>query len=99
MVVSYLARVVLATPLRAFIPSCPLVWQTLRDASSSMFRLHRLFSVIFPNDCHNHVTIFVFTVSSPTLVHDALSCAHDHSTAPLVRLAARLPRHRLPDFG
>uniref|UniRef100_A0A0E0JE13 Uncharacterized protein n=1 Tax=Oryza punctata TaxID=4537 RepID=A0A0E0JE13_ORYPU len=98
MVVSYLARTVLETPLSTFIPSYPLVWQTRCDISSSTVRLHRLFDIIFLNDCHDRVTVFVFSASSPTLVHDTLSCAHDHSTTPLVRPTARLPRHRLPNF-
>uniref|UniRef100_I1QJN1 Uncharacterized protein n=1 Tax=Oryza glaberrima TaxID=4538 RepID=I1QJN1_ORYGL len=33
------------------------------------------------------------------LVHDALLCIHDHSTAPHALPAARLPQHQLPDFG
>uniref|UniRef100_A0A0D3G6P9 Uncharacterized protein n=1 Tax=Oryza barthii TaxID=65489 RepID=A0A0D3G6P9_9ORYZ len=33
------------------------------------------------------------------LVHDALLCVHDYSTAPHALFAAWLPRHQLPDFG
>ncbi len=33
------------------------------------------------------------------LVHDALLCVHNHSTAPHVLPVARLSRHQLPDFG
>ncbi|EEC82540.1 hypothetical protein OsI_27069 [Oryza sativa Indica Group] len=49
--------------------------------------------------------VIVSPSSSPArprvpLVHDDLPSVHDHSTTPLARLAARLPRHhRLPDFG
>uniref|UniRef100_A0A0E0QKH7 Uncharacterized protein n=1 Tax=Oryza rufipogon TaxID=4529 RepID=A0A0E0QKH7_ORYRU len=90
MVVPYLAYAVLATPLRAFVPSCPRVWQTRRDVSSFTVRLHQLFGVIFLHDrpC----------LRAP-LVHDALLCIHDHSTAPHALPAARLPQHQLPDFG
>nr|BAD37707.1 hypothetical protein [Oryza sativa Japonica Group] len=99
MVVPYLARAVLATPLGAFVPSCPGVWQTLFDVSSFTVRLHRLFGVLFLNDYRDCVTVFVSSAFSRTLVHDALPCVHDHSTAPHARPAARLPRHQLPDFG
>uniref|UniRef100_A0A0E0BS25 Uncharacterized protein n=1 Tax=Oryza glumipatula TaxID=40148 RepID=A0A0E0BS25_9ORYZ len=81
------------------IVACPGVWQTLWDVSSFTVRLHRLFGVIYPNDCRDRVTIIVSSVSSRTLVHDALPCVHDHSMAPHARSAARLPRHQLPDFG
>uniref|UniRef100_A0A0E0LAX5 Uncharacterized protein n=1 Tax=Oryza punctata TaxID=4537 RepID=A0A0E0LAX5_ORYPU len=59
------------------------VWQAWRDVSSSTVRHHRLFSIIFLNDCHDRVTVFVFSASSRTLVHDALPCVHDYFLAPL----------------
>uniref|UniRef100_A0A0E0IBJ2 Uncharacterized protein n=1 Tax=Oryza nivara TaxID=4536 RepID=A0A0E0IBJ2_ORYNI len=62
-------------------------------------RLHRLFGIIFLNDCRDRVTVIVSSASSRTLVHDALLCVHDHSTAPHARSAAWVPRHQLPDFG
>uniref|UniRef100_A0A0E0GZJ1 Uncharacterized protein n=1 Tax=Oryza nivara TaxID=4536 RepID=A0A0E0GZJ1_ORYNI len=100
MVVPYLAHAVLATPARAFVPSCPGVWQTLYDVSSFTIRLHRFFGIIYLNDCHDRVTVIVSSASSRTLVHDALPCIHDHSTAPHACPTARLPRHhRLLNFG
>uniref|UniRef100_A0A0E0J7Q5 Uncharacterized protein n=1 Tax=Oryza nivara TaxID=4536 RepID=A0A0E0J7Q5_ORYNI len=99
MVVPCLARAVLATPARAFVPSCPGDWQALCDVSSFAVRLHRLFGIIFLNDCRDYVTVFVSSASSRTLVHDALPCVHDHSTAPHAWPAARQTRHQLPDFG
>uniref|UniRef100_A0A0D3F150 Uncharacterized protein n=1 Tax=Oryza barthii TaxID=65489 RepID=A0A0D3F150_9ORYZ len=62
MVVPYLARAVLATQLRAFVLSCPRVWQTRRDVSSFTVRLHRLFGVIYLNNCRDHVTVIVLRV-------------------------------------
>ncbi|BAH93986.1 Os07g0561900 [Oryza sativa Japonica Group] len=92
MVVPCLARAVLATPARAFVPSCPGVWQTLCDVSSFTVRLHRLFGINFLNDCRDRVTVIISCTSSRTLVHD-------HSTTPHARPVARLPRHQLPDIG
>uniref|UniRef100_A0A0E0LSX9 Uncharacterized protein n=1 Tax=Oryza punctata TaxID=4537 RepID=A0A0E0LSX9_ORYPU len=66
MVVSYFAHAVLVSPWRAFIPSCPRVWQTRRDASSFTVQLHWLFGIIFPNDCHDRFTVFVFSTSLRT---------------------------------
>uniref|UniRef100_A0A0E0G1T7 Uncharacterized protein n=1 Tax=Oryza nivara TaxID=4536 RepID=A0A0E0G1T7_ORYNI len=51
-----------ATQLRAFVPSCPRVWQTRRDVSSFTVRLHRLFGVIYLNDCRDRVTVIVLRV-------------------------------------
>uniref|UniRef100_A0A0E0CLS4 Secreted protein n=1 Tax=Oryza meridionalis TaxID=40149 RepID=A0A0E0CLS4_9ORYZ len=65
--VPYLARAVLATLARAFVPSCPRVWQTLCDVSSFTVRLHQLFGVIFLNDCRDCVTVFVSSASSRTI--------------------------------
>uniref|UniRef100_A0A0E0ATX2 Secreted protein n=1 Tax=Oryza glumipatula TaxID=40148 RepID=A0A0E0ATX2_9ORYZ len=62
MVVPYLARAVLATPAHAFVPCCPGVWQTLCDVSSFTVRLHRLFGVIYLNDCRDRVTVIVMRV-------------------------------------
>uniref|UniRef100_A0A0E0A444 Uncharacterized protein n=1 Tax=Oryza glumipatula TaxID=40148 RepID=A0A0E0A444_9ORYZ len=59
MVVPYRARAVLATPARAFILSCPRVWQIRRDVLSFTVRLHRLFGVIFLKDRRDCVTVFV----------------------------------------
>jgi hypothetical protein len=67
MVVSCLARAVLATPLRAFVSSCPQVWQTRLDVSSFTVRLHRLFGVTFLNDRRDYVTVFVSSASSRTV--------------------------------
>uniref|UniRef100_A0A0E0NX65 Uncharacterized protein n=1 Tax=Oryza rufipogon TaxID=4529 RepID=A0A0E0NX65_ORYRU len=78
--------------MRAFVPSCPGVWQTLCDVSSFMVQLHRLFGINFLNNCRDRVTVIVSCTSSRTLVPD-------HSTAPHPLPAARLPRHQLPDFG
>uniref|UniRef100_A0A0E0LAL8 Uncharacterized protein n=1 Tax=Oryza punctata TaxID=4537 RepID=A0A0E0LAL8_ORYPU len=64
MVVPYLACAVLATPLHAFVPSCP--WQIRCDISSSTVQLHQLFGVIFLNDCRDDVTvIFLAHLASP----------------------------------
>uniref|UniRef100_A0A0D3GKZ5 Secreted protein n=1 Tax=Oryza barthii TaxID=65489 RepID=A0A0D3GKZ5_9ORYZ len=71
MVVPCLAHAVLETLACAFVPSCPGVWQTLCGVSSFTVRLHRLFGVIFLNDCRDCVTFFVSSASSRTLVHDA----------------------------
>uniref|UniRef100_A0A0E0NX77 DUF3778 domain-containing protein n=1 Tax=Oryza rufipogon TaxID=4529 RepID=A0A0E0NX77_ORYRU len=67
MVVPCLARAVLATPARAFVLSCPGVWQALCDVSSFTVRLHRLFGVIFLNDRRDCITVFVFSASSRTI--------------------------------
>uniref|UniRef100_A0A0E0Q724 Uncharacterized protein n=1 Tax=Oryza rufipogon TaxID=4529 RepID=A0A0E0Q724_ORYRU len=61
--ISYLARMVLATSLRAFVPSCPRVWQTRHDVSSSTVRQHQLFGVIFLNDCHERITVIIFSTA------------------------------------
>uniref|UniRef100_A0A0E0PY44 Uncharacterized protein n=1 Tax=Oryza rufipogon TaxID=4529 RepID=A0A0E0PY44_ORYRU len=82
MVVPYLARAVLATPLGAFVPSCPGVWQTLFDVSSFTVRLHRLFGVLFLNDYRDCVTVFVSSAFSRTLVHDALPRQHPAIALP-----------------
>uniref|UniRef100_A0A0D9Y0P2 Uncharacterized protein n=1 Tax=Leersia perrieri TaxID=77586 RepID=A0A0D9Y0P2_9ORYZ len=50
----------------------------------------RLFSVIFLNDCCDRITVFIYCASSCTPVLGVLPCAHDHSMASLVRLAAWL---------
>uniref|UniRef100_A0A0E0LBW3 Uncharacterized protein n=1 Tax=Oryza punctata TaxID=4537 RepID=A0A0E0LBW3_ORYPU len=49
--------------------------------------------VIFLHDCLNRVTVLLCNVSSRTLVHGVIPHARDHSTAPLARLVAWLPRH------
>uniref|UniRef100_A0A0E0AIM3 Uncharacterized protein n=1 Tax=Oryza glumipatula TaxID=40148 RepID=A0A0E0AIM3_9ORYZ len=61
--VSYLTRVVLATSLRAFVPSCPRVWQTRHDVSSYTVRQHQLFGVIFLNDFHERITVIIFSTA------------------------------------
>uniref|UniRef100_A0A0D9V0S7 thiamine diphosphokinase n=1 Tax=Leersia perrieri TaxID=77586 RepID=A0A0D9V0S7_9ORYZ len=68
----------------------PRVWHTWRDSSPSTVRLHRLFGVIFLNDCRDRITVFVYCASSHTPVLSVLSCAPDHSMAPLARLVAWL---------
>src|SRR5512142_1229698 len=105
MVVPYLTRTVLATPLRAFVPSCPGVWQTLCDVSSFTVRLHRLFGVIFLNDYRDCITVFVSSAFSRTLVHDAppvrpqplygAPCASCGSTTSTSASRLRLQRPRL----
>ncbi len=105
MVVPYLAYAVLATPLRAFVPSCPRVWQTRRDVSSFTVRLHQLFGVIFLHDRRDCVTVFVSSVSSRTIgprcppVHPrplyGASCAPCGSTTSTSASWLRLHRPRL----
>uniref|UniRef100_A0A0E0L287 Dienelactone hydrolase domain-containing protein n=1 Tax=Oryza punctata TaxID=4537 RepID=A0A0E0L287_ORYPU len=75
------------------------IGQTRCDVSSSTVRLHRLFGVIFLNDCRNRVTVIVFSASSRTLVYSTILRAHEHSTTPHACPAARLPGHQLTDFG
>uniref|UniRef100_A0A0E0LI63 Uncharacterized protein n=1 Tax=Oryza punctata TaxID=4537 RepID=A0A0E0LI63_ORYPU len=96
---STFARAVLATLRCVLIPSCPRVWKTRCDVSSSTVRLHQLFSVIFPNNCHDRVTVFIFSVFSHTSIHDALQCVHDHSLVPLARHAAWLSPYGYLDIG
>uniref|UniRef100_A0A0D3GYW9 Secreted protein n=1 Tax=Oryza barthii TaxID=65489 RepID=A0A0D3GYW9_9ORYZ len=89
MVVPYLARAVLATLARAFVPCCPGVWQTLCDVSSFTVRLHRLFGIIYLNDCRDRVTVIVMRSTTPS-----------HASTTTLRHPMRVLRSSyLPNFG
>nr|BAD45251.1 hypothetical protein [Oryza sativa Japonica Group]BAD45353.1 hypothetical protein [Oryza sativa Japonica Group] len=71
-----------------------------------LLRQFFLYAVLAPSSASSSSTIAAIVSPSSSLarlhaplVHDALLCVHDHSTAPHALPAAQLSRHQLLDFG